>query len=93
MDRRVAVADRAEVALEVTDIHRVKANDGDEQPDVRFRELAADEIVLAVQNLLEPVERLEERDDGCLVRLLRRREAGLVHAVCRKNIYQCHRTG
>ena len=83
MDRGVPVADRAEVALEVADVHGVEADDSDEEPDVRLRELAADEIVLALQDLLEPVERLEERHDRRLVRLLRRREARLVHPVYR----------
>ena len=84
MDRRVSIADRAEVALEVTDVDGIEADDGDEQPDVRLGEPAADKVVLVLQYLLEPVERLEERNDRRLVRLLRRRKASLVHAVCRR---------
>ena len=84
VDRRVSIADRAEVALEVTDVDGIEADDGDEQPDVRLGEPAADKVVLVLQYLLEPVERLEERNDRRLVRLLRRRKASLVHAVCRR---------
>ena len=83
VDRRVPVADRADVALEVADVHRVKADDGDEEADIRLGEPVADQVVLAREHLLEPVERLEERDDRRLVRLLRRREARLVHPVYR----------
>ena len=41
--------------------------DGDEETDVGFGEAVADEVVFALEYLLETVERLEERDDGGLV--------------------------
>lgn len=56
--------------------------DGSKEPDIALGELRADNEVLAVlENLLELVERLEERDDGGLIGLLRSSESGFVDAV------------
>lgn len=66
--------------MEADDTH-----DSDEQPDVCLGELVADEVVLAGEHLLQPVERREQRLHSRLVRLLRRRKPGFVHAVCREH--------
>jgi hypothetical protein len=72
----------AEVALEVPDIDSVEANDGREEPDVCLGELVPDDVLLAaLEDLLEAVERLEQRLDRGLVRLLGGGEARLVDAV------------
>ena len=81
MDGRVPVADRADVALEVANIHRVEADDGDEEADVGIGELVPDEVVFAFEDGLEAVERGEEREDGGFVGFLCGGEAGFVHTI------------
>ena len=55
VDRRVPVADRADVALEVADVDGVEAYDGHEQTDVCLSKLIAHEVVLALEDFLKPV--------------------------------------
>jgi len=81
VDGRVPVSDRTQVALEVSDVHRVETNDRHKQPDIRLCKRIPDEIVLAGQHLLEAIETLKERVHRLLVRLLRSREPSLVHAI------------
>lgn len=59
-----------------------KTHDGGEETYVGFCELVTDEIILALKDLLESVERVEERVNRLFVRGLRRRKAALVHTVC-----------
>lgn len=82
VDGGIAVAYRADVALEVPDVHWVEANDCDKESNVGLSELISDEVVLAPEHLLESIERLEERVDGLLVCALCRRESSLVHTIC-----------
>ena len=81
VDRRVSVADRADVALEVADVHRVKEDDGDEEADIDLCQGVADDVVPAGEDLLEAIEGLEERDHGCIVRFLRLCEAGFIYSI------------
>ena len=53
----------------------------DEQPDVRLSKLVTDEVVLASENLLNPVKRVEQRNHGFFVRLLSSGKASFVHAI------------
>ena len=61
---------------------RVWTYNCNKESHVCLGEAVADQIVFAVEHLLEAVERLEERGNSCLVRRLRRREARLVHTIC-----------
>ena len=65
----------------MADINGVEADDRDEEAHVRLSEAAADEVVLAREHLLKPVEGREERHNSGLVRLLGRRKPGFVHAI------------
>jgi hypothetical protein len=58
-----------------------KTHDSNKETDVGFGEAVADEVLLALEHLLDAAERLEERDDGGFVCLLRGGESGLVHAI------------
>ena len=60
----------------------VSAYDGHKQTDVCFCQLVADEVILARENRLETVERVEELVDRVFVGLLGPREPTLVHAIC-----------
>lgn len=75
----IICADRAEVALEVSDINVVETDDGGVKPHVSLGELVANHVVLAVQNLLKAVERFKEWDNIALVCLLTCSESRLVH--------------
>ncbi len=75
------VGDAAQIALEVTDVHRVKAQQRGEQAPVGFGEPFAAQISPARQALFQPVQRLEQWHDRLFVGRLRGRESGLVHAV------------
>ena len=53
----------------------------DKEADIGFGEAVTDKVVLALEHLLDAVERLEERDNGRFVRFLRRCKPGLVHTI------------
>ena len=59
-----------------------RAYDGHKQTDVCFCQLVADEVILARENRLETVERVEELVDRIFVGLLRPSEPTLVYAIC-----------
>ena len=82
VDGRVSVADRAQVAFEVADVHGVEADDGDEQADVGLGQPVADEVVLVCQDLLESVETFKDHGNGGGVGFLGGREADFVDAIC-----------
>src|SRR5690606_2606796 len=75
------VDDAPPVALEVQVVHGVEADERREEPPVGLGDRVARQPAAPCEPLLEPVERLEQRHDGLLVRLLRGGEAGAVHAV------------
>ena len=81
----------------MADVGAIEADDGGVESDIGFRELVAEEIGASVgEDLLEAVERVEERADVGLVRFLGRREATLVHAAAQstrelRNTGQCAR--
>lgn len=63
-------------------MHRKKeggTHDGGEEADVGLGEAVADEVVFSCEYFLEPVERLEERNDGSLIRRLRTCKAGFIY--------------
>ena len=74
-------ADGAEVALGAADGHGVEADDRDEETNAHIGQPTACKGVFAREHLLKLVEGREERHDGGLLRLLRRRGLGLVHLV------------
>ena len=67
-------------------------HDGDEETDVCFGEAVTDEVVFALEDLLETIERVEERVDGRLVGLLRGGETGLIHSICAQIVRNSQRT-
>src|SRR5215218_664501 len=75
------VRDPPQVALEVAVVDGVEAHQRREQPPVGERLRVAHQVALAPEALVEHVERVEEREHGLLVGLLRGREAGPVDAV------------
>ena len=81
------VDDSPQVALEVAEVDAVETHERGEETDVRLGQLAVHEVPLRREAGLHPVEPLEERIDGCLVRLLRGREPGLVDAVIDADYY------
>ena len=60
------------------------AYDGHKQTDVRFCKPVAHEVILAGEDRLETVERVEELVDRVFVGLLRPSEPTLVYAICRR---------
>jgi len=56
----------------------IESNDGGVEPDVRLGELSSYQEVLSIEDLLEPVEGVEERNNGLLVRSLSGCESALV---------------
>lgn len=68
----------APIALEVTVRDAVEAYQGGEQPHVSLGTLAAHQLALRVQPLLQPVETGEQRGDGRIIGALRRGEGGFV---------------
>lgn len=52
-----------------------RTDDGREEADVGFSELVADEVLLALEDLFNPVEGLEQRHDRGFVSGLRCRKA------------------
>lgn len=86
MDSRIAGPYIPEVTLEMLHVHRIKADDRREEPDIRFCDRRAEierlACFLRVREVrFDLVQGREERRDGLLVGLLRGCEAGLVHAV------------
>src|SRR5690606_21539151 len=75
------IDDPASIALEMAVIDRVEAHERREQPPVRLGDPRAREVAAGPEPIVEFVERVEQRDGGLLVRLLRRREARFVNAV------------
>src|SRR5262245_47371259 len=71
----------AQVALEVPEVDRVESHKGREKPPVSFGQFRAREIASRRELVFKPVEGLEQRCDGLLVCLLRRRKARLVNSV------------
>lgn len=73
----VVVSDKLS-ALEVTSVDWVVTDDGRVQTDVGLRQGVADQEVLALEDALESLEGLVQREDVALVRGLGRGEAGFV---------------
>jgi hypothetical protein len=81
MDVRVATPNRPNVTLEMTVVGDVKSDDCHKEADICFRELPADKIVLALENLLDSVKSLEEREYCSFISCLGGCEPGSIHAI------------
>lgn len=84
---RILVPYHLQISLEQRKVPHIETRDGRIQPDVSLRDmLPKQERSLAALDILfeqsfEPIERREQWIEMSLVRLLRRRKAGFVHAV------------
>jgi hypothetical protein len=78
------VSDCAEIRLEMLNVYRIEADNGDEQAYINFREFVAKEIFPRRfgEDIFETVERLEQWEDIIFIRLLSTCETTLVHTNC-----------
>lgn len=82
VDVRVAISDRAVVALEMSEVDRVKTDSCGVEADVGLSELVGEQVGSSITELLfDTVERLEERANVGLVSLLSGRKTALVDTV------------
>lgn len=75
------VNETAQVAFEMSMVDGIEADQRREQTDIRLRQLPADEVALAGEARLQPVEPGEERVDRLLVSGLGGGKTGLVDPV------------
>ena len=69
------------ITLKMLNIHGIKANNRREEPDISLRQSTSDKVVIALQNALNSVQRLEDFRYRSLVGFLRRCKAGFVNAI------------
>src|SRR6476469_2593022 len=75
------VDDPSKVAFEMSVIHGIEPDEGDEETPVRLGDLRAEEITAIDEALLHPIERFEEPAHSPFVSGLRCGESGAVHTV------------
>src|SRR5882757_4708978 len=70
------VGNRSDVALKMAEIDGVKPDQRCEETDVRLGQMIAEKEAAPRQTLFDPIQRLEERNNGIVVRSLCSREPG-----------------
>ena len=75
------VFDPLTVTLKVSDIDRIKTNQGREESPVRLGDLIAHQVAVGGQDGLDPIERSEKFSESFLISILAGCEATSVHAV------------
>lgn len=81
MNIRVSAPNRSQVAFEMTDVDRIEAHNGNEEPDIRLRQPASDKVVITFQDALDSVQRLKDFRYRSLVGFLCRCKSGFVNAI------------
>lgn len=87
---RIIMPDHTYIALEQRIVSRIEPDQRRIQPDIRVCNVLAEQVwrmSRLAHDLLNPIQRIEQRIDILLVRLLRRRKARLVHAVVDRFIH------